>query len=95
MFSVCAHLILFYFLHFNFSTAAIGLDFKKIEELLNPKFNLTDAIQRALGPDYSLENVCCLVFCCSYVSDLSQQLRPTNCYLLLHEDIHMQNCFSD
>ena len=103
MFSVCAHLILFYFLRFNFSTASIGLDFKKIEELLNPKFNFTAAVQKALGKDYSLNEVCCFVFCSSYVSVLSKQLCPTNWYFLLHEDIHVQlhedihvqNCFSD
>ena len=70
------------FLHFNFSTASIGLDLKELEELLNFKFDWTAALQRTLGPDYSLEEVCCLVFCYSYV----HQLRPTNYYSLLHED---------
>ena len=83
MFSVCAHLIPFFFFYFNFSTASIGLDFKKLEELLNPTFNWTAAVQRALGHDYSLKKVCCLVFCCWYVHELSQQLRPTNWYFLL------------
>lgn len=65
----------------------MGLDWEKLEELLNPKLKSEAVVQRALGPDYSLEKVCCLVLCCLYVHEVSQQLRPTNLYFLLHEDI--------
>ena len=67
-------------LSFNFYTAAKGLDWKELEELLNPNFDWKAAVQTTLGTNTSLKEVCCLVVCSlvvclSYV--LSQQLWPT------------------
>ena len=100
MFSFCAHLMSFFFvvvafLHFNFFTASIGLDWKKLKELLNPKFKWKAAVQRALGPDYSLKKVCCLVFCGSYVL-----LGRSDCDSIIYTSykvtmFHMQTWLSD
>ena len=59
MYSACAHFF-FVFLLFNSYTAEIGLNWKELEELLNPKFDWEAAVQTALGTDDSLEEVCCL-----------------------------------
>lgn len=47
-------------LWFDLYTAAIGLDWKELKELLNPEFDWEAAVQTALGTDDSLKEVCCL-----------------------------------
>ena len=76
MFSVWA-LFFSFLLSFNFYKAPIGLDWKELKDLLNPKFDWEAAEQTAYGTNDSLREVCCLVFCLSYVHELSQQLWPT------------------
>jgi len=51
----------FFVLWFDFYTAPVGLDWKELKDLLNPEFNWTDAVQRALGTDDLLNEVCCLL----------------------------------
>ena len=80
------------FLHFNFSTASIGLDLKELEELLNFKFDWTAALQRTLGPDYSLEEVCYLVCFVIRMYINCDPLTFTPYYMKI---IHMQNWFWD
>ena len=81
-----------FLLSFNFYTAPKGLDWKELEELLNPKFDWEAAVQTALGTKDSLKEVCCLMFCLWYEYELSQQLWPTISYFLVLTHIFiMQN----
>ena len=68
----------FFFTFFlKFYSAPIGLDWKELEELLNPKFDWEAAVQTAMGTDDSLNEVCTLVVCYLYVYELSQELGFT------------------
>ena len=58
MYSAWVH---FFVLWFNFYTALIGLDWKELEELLNPDYPWEDAVRAALGTNYSLNTVCRLL----------------------------------
>ena len=55
-----------FFFH-SFYTAAKGLDWEELEELLNPNFDWEAAVQKTLETDDSLIEVCCLVVCLSYI----------------------------
>ena len=55
-----------FFFH-SFYTAAKGLDWEELEELLNPNFDWEAAVQKTLETDDSLIEVCCLVVCLWYV----------------------------
>ena len=52
--------IFFYF----FYTVPKGLHWEELEEWLNPNFDWEAAVQKTLGTDDSLIEVCCLAFVC-------------------------------
>lgn len=56
------HVISLSYIYVN-PSEPIGLDWEKLKEKLNPHFEWETAVQRALGNEDAIEEVCFLIIC--------------------------------